>query len=356
MNTKITANFAGQTVFVGMDVHKSSWNLGIHLNDQFIRNVHQKPSPRVMVQYLQHQYPGARYKAVYEAGKFGFWIQRQLSSLGVDCIVINPADVPKSQKDSLQKTDARDARNLGLRLQTGVLRGIHIPDEQQEADRVFFRHLKRIWKDLTRCKNRIKGLLAFSGIDIPEQYDNASWSLNFINWLKQLDCTLISRRQALNYMINQMLFLRTELLSISNAIRKMMREKRYKTNYYLLRSIPGIGPLTAASILVEIGDINRFPTFYHLNSFVGLLPMEHSSGESENKGMLTVRKHRQLRSDLVESAWTAKRTDPAMTLYFQEQVKRKSSKIVIIKIARKLLNRIRFVLLNQQPYEYGVLK
>ena len=353
---KIKTNFAGQTIYVGMDVHKASWNLGIHLNDQFVKNVHQKPDPATMANYLKQQYPNARYQAAYEAGKFGFWIQRQLTQLGIECLVINPADIPKSQKDTLQKTDPRDSRNISLRLQSGVLHSIHIPDEQQEADRVFFRHRKRIWKDLTRCKNRIKGLLAFSGIDIPEQYDNASWSHNFINWLKALDCKQISRRAALNYMIAQLEFLRKELLSISNAIRKMMREQRYKTNYYLLRTIPGIGPLTAASILVEIGDVKRFETFYHLNSFVGLLPMEHSSGQNENKGILTVRKHRQLRSDLVESAWTAKRTDPAMALYFNEQLKRKESKIVIIKIARKLLSRIRYVLINQQPYEYGVIK
>jgi transposase len=199
-------------------------------------------------------------------------------------------------------------------------------------------------------------LLAFSGIDLPEQYDNANWSYNFINWLRALDCKQANRRTALNYMISQMEFLRKELLAISNAIRKMMREQRYRTNYYLLRTIPGIGPLTAASILVEIGDVKRFETFYHLNSFVGLLPMEHSSGEKDCQGTLTVRRHRQLRSDLVESAWTARRTDPAMVLYFQEQIKRKDSKIVIIKIARKLLNRIRYVLVNQAPYEFGVVK
>ncbi|MGI8952943.1 MAG: hypothetical protein ACR2FN_15330 [Chitinophagaceae bacterium] len=45
-----------------------------------------------------------------------------------------------------------------------------------------------------------------------------------------------------------------------------------------------------------------------------------------------------------------------MALYFQEQIKRKDSKIVIIKIARKLLNRIRYVLINQQPYEMGIVK
>ena len=353
---KIKTNFEGQAIYIGMDVHKDSWNLGIHLNDIFLKNVHQKPHPQMMVDYLRKNFPGAIYKAAYEAGKFGFWIQRQLTSLGVECLVVNPADIPKSQKDSLQKTDPRDARNIALRLQSGFLRGIHIPDEQQEADRVFFRHRKKIWKDLSRCKNRIKGLLAFSGIDIPEPYDNASWSHNFINWLKALDCKQSPRRQALDFQIRQMEFMRKELLSISNGIRKMMREQRYKTNYYLLRTIPGIGPLTAASILVEIGDIKRFATFCHLNSFIGLLPMEHSSGQSENKMSLTVRKHRQLRSDLVESAWTAKRTDPAMALYFDQQIKRKDSKVVIIKIARKLLNRIRYVLLNQQPYEFGIVK
>jgi transposase len=241
-------------------------------------------------------------------------------------------------------------------LQSGFLRGIHIPDEQQEADRVFFRHRKKVLKDLNRCKNRIKGLLAFTGIDIPGPFDNANWSHNFIIWLKELDCKQTPRRQALDYQIRQMEFMRKELLSISNEIRKMMREQRYKTNYYLLRSIPGIGPLTAASVLVEIGDVRRFNTFSHLNSFIGLLPMEHSSGQSENKMSLTVRKHRQLRSDLVESAWTAKRTDPAMALYFDQQIKRKDSKVVIIKIARKLLNRVRYVLLNQQPYEFGIVK
>ena len=54
-----------------MDIHKSSWNLGIYLNDMFIKNVHQKPNPSVMAAYLKQHFPGARYVAAYEAGKFG---------------------------------------------------------------------------------------------------------------------------------------------------------------------------------------------------------------------------------------------------------------------------------------------
>ena len=53
---KVKTNFDGQTICVGMDIHKSSWNLGIHLNDQFIKNVHQKPDPQVLNKYLRQQY------------------------------------------------------------------------------------------------------------------------------------------------------------------------------------------------------------------------------------------------------------------------------------------------------------
>lgn len=104
-----------------------------------------------------------------------------------------------------------------------MLRGIHIPDEPQEADCLLFRYRKIIWKDFTRCKNRIKGLLVFGGIDIPEQYDNANWSHNFIKWLNQLNCKQPSRRSALNYMTTPTEFLRKELLIISNTIRKIYK-------------------------------------------------------------------------------------------------------------------------------------
>ena len=216
---------------------------------------------------------------------------------------------------------------------------------------------KKIWRDLVRCKNRIKGFLDYKGIEVPSQYDNANWSHNFINWLKQLEFQHSSNRVTLNYLLTEMELLRKELLSISNAVRKLMRSKKYNKLYYLLRTVTGIGPLTAAALITEIGDMKRFKNFYHLNSFIGLLPMEHSSGERELKGRITVRKHRQLRSDLIECAWTAKRTDPALALYYSEQIKKgKNGKGAIVKVARKLLSRIRYVWLSGEAYQTAVVK
>lgn len=354
---KVKTNFAEQTIYVGLDVHKRSWNAALYLNDQYLRNVHQPPSPQALYKFLQTNYPGADYVCAYEGGKFGYWIQRQLSSKGIKSIVVNPADIPATHKDEVSKTDQRDARAIAKSLQCGQLRGIYVPSVQQESDRSLVRHRKKIWRDLVRCKNRIKGFLDYTGIVLPDKFSNSNWSKNFMEWLRELKFEYTSSRITLNYMIREAELLRRELLSISNDIRRLMRSKEYKKLYYLLRTVTGIGPLTAALLIAEIGDMKRFENFYQLNSFIGLLPGEHSSGEREVKGRLTIRRHCQLRSDLIECAWTAKRTDPALSLFYCEQLKRgKEPKLIIVKIARKLLSRIRYVWLSEKPYERSVIK
>lgn len=355
--TKVTTNFSGQNVYVGLDVHKRSWNAALYLNDQYLRNIHQPPSPQALHKFLHATYPGAEYTCAYEGGKFGYWIQRQLQANGIHCIVVNPADIPSTHKDEVNKTDPRDARGIAMALQCGQLRGIHIPGVQQESDRSLVRHRKKIWRDLVRCKNRIKGFLDYTGVLLPDKFSNGNWSKNFIQWLLSLQFEYSSNRVTLDYMVREMELLRKELLAISNGIRKLMRSKAYKQLYYLLRSVIGIGPLTAASLITEIGDMKRFPSFCELNSFIGLLPMEHSSGERELKGRLTIRRHSQLRSDLIECAWTAKHTDPALQLYYHHQLKKgKEPKLIIVKIARKLLSRIRYVWLSGRPYDPGVVQ
>jgi transposase len=354
---KVKSNFADQTIYVGLDVHKRSWNAALYLDDQYLRNIHQPPSVQALSSFLNSNYPGAEYRCAYEGGKFGYWIQRQLSSKGIQCLVVNPADIPSTHKDEVTKSDPRDARAIAMALQCGQLRGINIPTVQQESDRSLVRQRKKIWRDLVRCKNRIKGFLDYTGVVVPGRFDNSNWSRNFLQWLSEIQFEYESNRMTLSYMIREAELLRRELLSISNDIRKLMRSKEYKKMYYLLRTITGIGPLTAASLLTEIGDMKRFESFYQLNSFIGLLPSEHSSGEKEIRGRLTVRRHRQLRSDLVECAWTAKRTDPALSLFYSGQLKRgKEPKLIIVKIARKLLSRIRYVWLNEKPYEKAVVK
>ena len=124
----------------------------------------------------------------------------------------------------------------------------------------------------------------------------------------------------------------------------------------ILTSIPGIGPLTAITLLTEIGDIKRFNSFRQLNSFVGLYPMEFSSGEHEHKGNITFRHNQYLRNLLIEASWTAIRHDPALLLVYEDWKHRMTGKRAIVKVTRKLLSRIRHVWVHEISYVKGVVK
>ncbi len=96
-NTK--PDFTGQHLFVGIDVSKNSWKVCILTQHVEHKTFTQPPKPEVLASYLQRHFPGAHYRCAYEAGYCGFWIHDQLQALGVDCIVVNPADVPTIHKE-----------------------------------------------------------------------------------------------------------------------------------------------------------------------------------------------------------------------------------------------------------------
>ena len=86
------------------------------------------------------------------------------------------------------------------------------------------------------------------------------------------------------------------------------------------------------------------------------MPSTNSSGDSEKIGDITPRGHQVLRSALIESAWVAARIDPALLKSFQSYCKRMEPNQAIVRIAKKLLSRIRYVLKNKQPYVCAVVK
>ncbi len=114
--------------------------------------------------------------------------------------------------------------------------------------------------------------------------------------------------------------------------------------------------MTAMILLTELGDLTRFKNLDHLASYVGLIPDTKASGETEHIGRLTFRRNAQLRAVLIEAAWTASRLDPVLLLAFNEYCRRMKKTKAIVKIARKLLNRIRCVLKNQMDYVPGVIQ
>lgn len=90
-DTKLS--FKDQTIYVGLDIAKKSWNVTILTEDFFHKTFTQPPIPDVLVGYLKRNFPDAHYICAYEAGLFGFWICSALKRLGADCIVVHPSDI-----------------------------------------------------------------------------------------------------------------------------------------------------------------------------------------------------------------------------------------------------------------------
>jgi|MudIll2142460700_1097286.scaffolds.fasta_scaffold144286_1 transposase len=356
MNHVSKLDFTGQQIYVGMDVHKKSWSVSI-FTDQFEhKTFSQPPEVGVLVNYLRRNFPGAAYTSVYEAGYSGFWIHDRLQEQGVQCLVVNPADVPTKDKERAGKTDRVDCRKLARSLRNGEIEGIYVPSRPKAEDRSLLRTRHSMVKKQTRCKNQIKSILCFYGIHIPDELATGYWSKRFINWIESVRMERASGNMALKVHLAELTHIRQSVAELNRAIRALASTDDYRNNVRILKTVPGVSIMTAMTLLTELYDISRFKTLDKLCSYVGLIPNTDSSGETDRKTGMTGRRNAQLRVILIESAWTAVRKDPALMMAFTELCKHMTKTKAIVRIARKLLNRIRYVLKNQQEYVPAVVQ
>ena len=155
----------------------------------------------------------------------------------------------------------------------------------------------------------------------------------------------------LDSMLDSLEQIKKRIANVVILIRKHINSKpEIKQTLTYLTSVPGIGFLTGATLMAELVDINRFKHLNHLASYVGLVPSVYCSGETQrNLGITNIYLH-YLRNELIESAWMAIRTDPALLLCYCQLIKRMKKVEAIIRISKKLLNRIMMVWKNQTTY------
>lgn len=352
-------NFEGQNIYVGIDVHLKSWTVSILTESLHHKTFSQPSDVCSLVSYLHTHFPNGHYLSAYEAGFSGFWAHYKLLSMGVQNIIINPADVPTSQKENLQKTDAVDSRKIARSLRAGELLGIYVPEPCTLESRTLLRSRDAIVGDLSRMKQRIKSLLYFYGISYPIEFTNngTHWSKRFMRWVRE-DVKLSTSigMDGLKLLLDSADNQRKLLLDATRKLRQLSRSEKYGLDYELLRSIPGVGMITALSLLTEIEDIRRFSSSDALAGYIGLIPTCHDSGEKDKKGEMTFRGQIQLRSKLIECSWFASRIDPALHMAFLKLTGRMEPNKAIIRIARKVLNRIFYVLKYKKTYECSVVK
>jgi transposase len=345
MQTQITAI---PKLYIGMDIHKKSW--AVHFRTDLFdhRGFTMPPEPLQLENYVEENFSDYEVYITYESGCCGFSAARYFSNLGWHTVVVNAADIPRMNKQNYQKTDRIDCRNLSKQLQAGQLRAIHIPTEGQDHLRSLVRQRNCIVRQLRQSKLQIKGMLLYLGVKIPEQYDNPNWSKAFQEWLKNIEWVNITASYSMQSKLRILEVLHKEYLNAANQLRSYCRT-HHKKDYYLLKSIAGIGGYLAAALLGELGDIRRFDNEKQFSSYIGMIPSMRNSGSSENTLGITPRSKSLVRSYLIEAAWVTIRRDPEMQAYYRKHFG-KNVKNVIVKVAHKLVKRILSVIKNERPY------
>lgn len=346
-------NARNQNVYIGLDVHLKQWNVCI-FQGGILRKTFQQPScTDALLSHLRANYPGMSYYSAYEAGVCGLSVHYALEDAGIHNIVFNAADIAEKHKERVRKTDKSDARKIARALYNGELECIHIPPRERTADRNLLRVRQFCLDDVKRSKIRLRHFLHTNGITIPEEFANGHWTKAFFLWLEAQYSTELadaSTAEALGSMTRMVLSGMEYLAETEDRLKVLMDGPDYASDYALLRGIPGIGHLTAVTLLLECGDLKDFSSANKFCAFVGLVPDIHQSDEHNVRCGITRRRHKTLRYMLTEAAWRAVAKDENISRLFTKYSRRMAKPKAIVKIANKLAKIITFVLHNKTAY------
>ena len=341
-----------QNVYIGLDVHLKQWNVSIIHGGIKRKSFTQTGGVDALMRHLTKYYPGCNYYTAYEAGVCGYSIHYALEKAGVKNIIVNAADISSTSKDRVRKTDSLDAAKIARELENGSLKCIYIPKEDQLEDRSLLRCRQLYVCDSKRWKCRIRHFLHTNGIEVPQEYSRGKWPKGFFNWLSLCADSLPRYTgETLKKMVDTLTDVTKRLKEVEKQILELMTAERYATNFALLQSCPGVGKVTAFSILLECGDLTAFSSVDKFCAFIGLIPdMDQSDDHIVQCGM-TKRRHRMLRYMLTECVNRAVRDYPEVSRTYAKHCHRMHPNKAKVIVARKLAKCIKFVLKNQKPYD-----
>jgi len=340
-------------IFIGLDIHLKSWNISVLGKDiDLMKGRTVPPDPKVLAETLKRKYNFQRAILAYEAGFSGFVAQRELEALGIETIVVNPADIPTTSKNSTFKSDPRDSVNIAMNLRAGMLTGIYVPTIAEEANQALLRERFTLVKKQTRVKHQIKGLIKKHGIKLPGIASGSQrWSNKYINAILEYARNNSLLGFQLNLKVEELLYHKENINKTEKKLKELVNSDRYREDYNNLMTVPGVGEITSMTLLLELYNVNRFSRFDKFACFMGLVPTEYSSGEKQRHGHLSRRCKGYLKSLLIEAAWAAVNSDEELNRYYKQLTSRMDSRKAIIRCTRKLLSRIFFILKNKETYK-----
>jgi len=289
--------------FIGLDVHKKS--ITIAIADQGRENKARSYGAIANDLDALDKFcrklasTASRLYFVYEAGPCGYSIYRHLTAKGFECMVAASSLIPKKCGERV-KTDRRDALKLARLHRAGELTAVYVPDAQDEAMRDLSRARQDAVEATQKAKQRLKAFLlrhhiVYSG--------RSAWSKAYFRWLADIAMAYPAQQVALQEYIDTVHEGLQRVDRLTDQIRQLVPQWRMAPVVSALQAARGVSLVVAVILLAELGDLSRFGKPSQLMAYLGLVPSEHSSGESTKRGAITKTGNRHARKALIEAAW-----------------------------------------------------
>lgn len=257
------------------------------------------------------------------------WYGDLLEEKGLEVHLVNPYQ-SKLIAASKLKNDKVDSKILAEMMRSDFLPTAYRAPKETRSLREFMRGRAFLVRMRVRMRNRIHQILCKHGIICPWTdlfgKGGQEW-LNSQSFGEPYDSDLKSL----------ILFWKKLTLHIAERDRKCADLLKASNELKILASIPGIGAITALTMLAEIGDYQRFRTPEQLASFAGLVSSSYSSGGVNRFGHITHRGSVWLRTALVESTGKVSKKWGRLYEFYTNLRARKGNKIARVALARKIL-------------------
>lgn len=328
-------------LFVGLDVDDKAFHATI-----IAKNTGEtwyfkcKPSSSVLIDKLLNIHGCVKdFRICYESSYLGFSLCRKLRDQGFHCDVIASSLIPELAGKKV-KTDRCDSQKLANLYLKDLLTVVHVPDQEDEAERDLVRSRSLIKDQIVATKNRIQAILRKTDFNYREETGKQMlWSIEYRRWLnKKINGLKPSAlKQNLILMFSSLTSLEDSLKTYNNEIQQLAESEKYSVKVGALISYRGINVLTAMKIITEIGDIKRFSHPKKLVSYLGFDIREFSSGGKERKYGITKMGNTVVRSAIVEAN---QKSSYRPVVSCAIKTRRKGVPIEFINIADKCMSRL----------------
>ena len=273
------------------------------------------------------------------------WLVDLLAELGHELWVGDAAQIRASCVRQ-QKTDRRDAEHIRILLQEGRFPRIWMPSSEVRDLRQLLLHRYKLVTIRARVKNELQHLCLNQGV----QRQHKLWTKTGQQVLRELPLKPWAARRRED-LLGLLIMLDQQIDPLDRAVKEEAQQDKMAL---LLQTQPGVGAVTALAYVLTMGDVSRFARGKQVASYLGLVPLEDSSGNRRRLGHITKQGSSMLRFLLVEAAQVTARNLPQWRSKYLHLMMRRGRKTAKVAMARRLAVRLYWMMRQQWGYEQWV--